>query len=110
MSTAARTRALEDEIVHLRRAITSHAVVDQAIGVVLATGHIEPAEAWDVLREISMHTNTKVRVVAEAIVGWARTGLLPTEIRTELEQQLCARQRFTAREAARTRERREPGP
>ncbi|MFJ4715535.1 hypothetical protein [Streptomyces sp. NPDC088785] len=44
------------------------------------------------------------------IVGWARTGLLPTEIRTELEQQLCARQRFTAREAARTRERREPGP
>lgn len=53
-------------------------------GVIVAVGRISPAEAWDVLRETSMCTNIKMRLVAEMIVTWARTGDLAAELRGEL--------------------------
>jgi hypothetical protein len=79
---------LEDENLQLKEAVTSHAVVDQAIGVVLAVGQLTPEEGWNVLRGISQNTNIKLRHVAELIVDWARTGSLPTDIRSQLEQEL----------------------
>ena len=79
---------LEDENLQLKRAVHSHATVDQAIGVVLAVGELTPDEGWDVLREISQRTNVKVRYVAELIVEWARTGELPGDIKSELEREL----------------------
>ncbi|MFF3418182.1 ANTAR domain-containing protein [Streptomyces sp. NPDC002698] len=33
----------------VQQAIHSHAVVDQAVGVVLAVGRLTPDQAWDVL-------------------------------------------------------------
>ncbi|MCQ4205584.1 ANTAR domain-containing protein [Streptomyces longispororuber] len=80
-----------DEISQLKHAVDSHASVDQAIGVVLAVGQLTPAEAWDVLRELSMRTNIKLRHVAELLVEWGKTGELTGEIRAELDRQLRMR-------------------
>ena len=80
---------LQGENAQLHEAMRSHAVVDQAIGVVLAIGHLTPEQGWDVLREISQRTNIKLRHVSELIIGWARTGKLCTDVRTELERQLA---------------------
>ncbi|WP_328630246.1 ANTAR domain-containing protein [Streptomyces sp. NBC_00356] len=82
---------LEEQVEQLKEAVTSHAVIDQAIGVVIAVGGIRPAEAWDVLREISMRTNTGLRLVARQLIAWPRTQELDPVIRAELERQLAQR-------------------
>ncbi|MFF8974156.1 ANTAR domain-containing protein [Streptomyces sp. NPDC014995] len=76
---------LQREVDQLKEAIASHAVVDQAIGVVVALGRMTPDEGWTVLREVSQHTNIKLRNVAEMILVWGRTGDIPEVIRVELE-------------------------
>ncbi|MFF3420420.1 ANTAR domain-containing protein [Streptomyces sp. NPDC002698] len=80
---------LQGENAQLHEAMRSHAVVDQAIGVVLAVGQLTPEQGWNVLREISQRTNIKLRHVSELIIEWARTGKLCTDVRTELERQLA---------------------
>ncbi|MFZ3598173.1 ANTAR domain-containing protein [Streptomyces sp. BH104] len=75
----------------MKKAVTSHAVVDQAIGVVIAVGGVTSAEAWDVLREVSMRTNTRLRLVAGQLISWPRTRELDPVIRAELERQLAQR-------------------
>ncbi|MER5399828.1 ANTAR domain-containing protein [Streptomyces sp. NPDC002599] len=80
---------LQDENAQLHEAMRSHAVVDQAIGVVLAVGKLTPEQGWDVLREVSQRTNVKLRHVSELITDWARTGKLCADVRTELERQLA---------------------
>ncbi|MEU3255405.1 ANTAR domain-containing protein [Streptomyces sp. NPDC006997] len=80
--------ALQEEIAQLRHAVVSHAVVDQAIGVVVAYGGVHPDHGWDVLREISQHTNTKLREVAEHLVQWPHCGWLPAGIRRCLDAAL----------------------
>jgi hypothetical protein len=83
-----RVASLEAEIAQLKEAIASHAVVDQAIGVVVALGRMSPDEGWLVLREVSQHTNVKLRNVADLILIWGRGGEMPEEIRAELEDLL----------------------
>jgi hypothetical protein len=83
-----RVFALQEEIGQLKEAVASHAVVDQAIGMVVALGRITPDEGWEVLKEVSQHTNTKLRYVAELILLWGRSGEIPPEIRVELEEAL----------------------
>ncbi|MFE6288252.1 ANTAR domain-containing protein [Streptomyces sp. NPDC057877] len=80
--------ALEKEIEQLRRAVVSHAVIDQAIGVVVAYGGVRPDSGWDILREISQHTNTKLREVAEHLVQWPSCEWLPPGIRRCLDAAL----------------------
>ncbi|MFF6996812.1 ANTAR domain-containing protein [Streptomyces sp. NPDC008313] len=79
---------LQEEIDQLKDAVTSHAVVDQAIGLVVALGRVTPDEGWTVLREVSQHTNVKLRDIAEMVLLWARTGELPSSVRTALEEAL----------------------
>ncbi|MEU8929265.1 ANTAR domain-containing protein [Streptomyces sp. NPDC048409] len=79
---------LQEEIDQLKEAVASHAVVDQAIGMVVALGRVSPDQGWEVLKEISQHTNIKLRSVAELILVWGRTGDMPAEIRAELEDAL----------------------
>ncbi|MEU8717277.1 ANTAR domain-containing protein [Streptomyces sp. NPDC048663] len=79
---------LQEEIDQLKEAVASHAVVDQAIGMVVALGRVTPDQGWQVLKEVSQHTNIKLRSVAELILVWGRTGDMPTEIRAELEDAL----------------------
>ncbi|MEU9663599.1 ANTAR domain-containing protein [Streptomyces chartreusis] len=79
---------LEEEVQQLKEAVVSHAVVDQAIGMMVAMGRITPDQGWAVLREVSQHTNIKLCHVAELILDWGRTGELPSQIRAELEDAL----------------------
>ena len=85
---AERIFQLEEEVVQLKEAVTSHAVVDQAIGMLVALGHVAPNQGWEVLREVSQHANIKLRNVAEMILIWGRHGDLPYDVRTVLEDTL----------------------
>jgi len=84
----ARILELQEEIGQLKEAVTSHAVVDQAIGMIVALGRVSPDQGWAILREVSQHTNIKLRNVAELIIIWGQKGDLPPEIRTTLEDAL----------------------
>ncbi|KOG31472.1 ANTAR domain-containing protein [Streptomyces resistomycificus] len=83
-----RVFALQEEIDQLKEAVASHAVVDQAIGMVVVLGRVTPDEGWQVLKEVSQHTNIKLRNVADMILLWGRAGEMPPEIRAELEDAL----------------------
>ncbi|MET9563713.1 ANTAR domain-containing protein [Streptomyces tauricus] len=85
---AERVEQLRNENAQLHEAVRSHAVVDQAIGVVVALGRLTPEQGWDVLREISQRTNVKLRHVAQLLVDWARTGEMDPDLHKELQQQL----------------------
>ncbi len=76
---------LKEQIEQLKTALGSHAVIDQAIGVVIAYGGVQPAQGWAVLREMSQHTNIKLREVAEFVVQWPQNKWLPPEIRSALD-------------------------
>ncbi|MBU6536355.1 ANTAR domain-containing protein [Streptomyces sp. NPDC057245] len=82
---------LQEQVRQLKEAVVSHAVVDQAIGVVVVLGGVSPDEGWIVLKEVSQHTNTKLRNVAETILVWGRTGVMAPEIRAALEDTLDRR-------------------
>ncbi|MET9461686.1 ANTAR domain-containing protein [Streptomyces canus] len=75
---------LQEEIAQLRQALVSHAVVDQAIGVVLALSGLRPDQGWEVLKTVSQRTNTKLRDVAQHVVRWPDLGSLPAEIQPAL--------------------------
>ncbi|MFE1252052.1 ANTAR domain-containing protein [Streptomyces sp. NPDC058735] len=83
-----RILALQEEVHQLKAAVVSHAVVDQAIGMVMALGRLSPDQGWAVLKEVSQHTNIKLRSVAELILVWGRTGIMPEQIRAALEDAL----------------------
>jgi AmiR/NasT family two-component response regulator len=76
---------LGEENEQLRQAVESHAVVDQAIGVLAAVCRVPPAEGWQVLREVSQHLNIKVRSIAQDIVDWALGRPLAQPVRRELD-------------------------
>lgn len=79
---------LQEEVEQLKEAVSAHAVVDQAIGMMVALGRVTPDEGWIVLKDVSQHTNIKLRNVAELILIWGRNGEMPPEIRAELEEAL----------------------
>jgi hypothetical protein len=79
---------LQEEIDQLKEAVASHAVVDQAIGMVVALGRVTPDQGWEVLKDVSQHTNIKLRNIAELILLWGRAGEMPPEIGAELEEAL----------------------
>ncbi|MEU8588847.1 ANTAR domain-containing protein [Streptomyces sp. NPDC048664] len=85
---ASRILQLEEEVGQLKEAVASHAVVDQAIGMLVALGHVTPDQGWEVLREVSQHANIKLRNVAEMILVWGRGGSLPEDLRALLEDTL----------------------
>jgi hypothetical protein len=84
----ARLLELQDEVNQLKEAVASHAVVDQAIGMTVALGRLSPDQGWAVLKDVSQHTNIKLRNVAELILIWGRSGEIPEEIRAALEDAL----------------------
>jgi ANTAR domain/GAF domain len=57
---------------NLRRAIESRAVIDQAIGMLMATRGLDAETAFRMLARESQNTNTKLRDVAARIVNAAR--------------------------------------
>ncbi|MEU9187250.1 ANTAR domain-containing protein [Streptomyces sp. NPDC048484] len=85
---APRIVELQEEIGQLKEAVTSHAVVDQAIGMMVALGRVTPDQGWSVLREVSQHTNIKLRNIAELIIVWGQNGDLPHDVLAALEDAL----------------------
>ncbi|MFG2932906.1 ANTAR domain-containing protein [Streptomyces achromogenes] len=90
---------LLEENRHLRRAVTSHAVIDQAIGAVVVLGQIAPEEAWRALRDVSQRTNVKLRTVAEHVLGYVQGGTLPEPERLELAKAIVRYRRCGGRPA-----------
>lgn len=76
--------ALQRELGQLRRAMASYAVVDQAIGVLIAVTGLRSDECWTVLRHTSQNTNIKLREIAQHVLRWVHSGRLPEEIRPKL--------------------------
>lgn len=81
---AGKIEELQEEIAQLRQALVSHAVVDQAIGVLVALSGLRPEQGWEVLKAVSQRTNTKLRDIARHVVRWPEAGTLPPEIRPAL--------------------------
>lgn len=92
---------LHAENEQLRQALDSRACIDQAIGVLVALGRIGPADGWTVLREVSQHTNTKLRTVAEQVLAFAQHGRLDEPLHGELDAALRRRSTSTARPSGR---------
>ena len=68
---AART---SDELAHLRIAMKSRAVIEQAKGILMERHKVTDDQAFRLLTRSSQHSNLKLREVAEQLV---RTGALP---------------------------------
>lgn len=58
---------------HLRIALSSRSVIDQAIGIVMAQRRCDPATAFAMLRAISQRRNVKLRIVAAELVDATRS-------------------------------------
>ncbi|MFI2764104.1 ANTAR domain-containing protein [Streptomyces echinatus] len=82
--TADQLTALQEEVGQLRQALISHALIDQAIGVVITVGRLSPDQGWDALKHMSQHTNVKLREVARCLVEWPARGRIPEAIRRAL--------------------------
>ncbi|MFJ9426458.1 ANTAR domain-containing protein [Streptomyces sp. NPDC101249] len=79
----------------LGQAVTSHAVVDQAIGAVVVLGQVPPEEAWRALRDVSQRTNIKLRTIAEHVLAFAQGTDLPEPVRAELQLAITRYSRTT---------------
>jgi hypothetical protein len=65
---------LRAEVTDLRRAMESHPVIDRARGMLMALGPCTADEAWEVLVEVSQHTNIKLRQVAAELAATPEGG------------------------------------
>ncbi|MFJ5973306.1 ANTAR domain-containing protein [Streptomyces sp. NPDC093060] len=83
-----RIAELQAEVDQLKEAVASHAVIDQAIGMMVALGRVTPDQGWEVLKDVSQHTNIKLRNIAELILIWGRRGDIPPAIRAALDDAL----------------------
>ncbi|MFJ8948368.1 ANTAR domain-containing protein [Streptomyces sp. NPDC102395] len=82
---------LREENEQLHRAVGSHAVVDQAIGVLVMMAGVSPEGGFTVLREVSQRTNTKLSSIAEQIIKHAQGAGLPETVLSELHAALARR-------------------
>lgn len=57
---------------HLQAALTSRAMIDQAIGVTMALHRCGPAEGFEQLRRTSQDRNVKLRLIAAEVVAAAQ--------------------------------------
>ncbi|MGY4642323.1 ANTAR domain-containing protein [Cellulomonas sp. URHB0016] len=84
-----RTAALDTTVAervnaHLSAALESHAVIDQAKGVLMLTYGVDGDAAFAMLRSSSQERNVRLRALAERVVHAARHGLDP-QVRERLD-------------------------
>jgi GAF domain-containing protein len=60
---------LSDQAHHMRLAMDSRAVIEQAKGVLMAQRHVDSDQAFEILREASQRYNRKLRDIAVGIVA-----------------------------------------
>lgn len=63
-----------NEAEQIREAMASRATIEQAKGIIIASRHCTPDEAFDILRQTSSRANRKLRVIAQELVDNA-TGM-----------------------------------
>jgi len=68
LTLALRMASCADQNDQLRSSIVSRAVIDQALGVIMATEHCPQDKAFAMLRSVSQNTNVKLRDLAATIV------------------------------------------
>lgn len=68
LTLSMRMASCADQNNQLRSSIISRAVIDQALGVIMATERVPQDKAFALLRNISQHTNVKIRDLAATIV------------------------------------------
>jgi GAF domain-containing protein len=68
LTLALRIASCEDLNDQLRSSIVSRAIIDQALGVIMATERCPQEKAFALLRTVSQNTNVKVRDLAATIV------------------------------------------
>lgn len=68
LTLALRMASCTDLNDQLRSSIVSRAVIDQALGVIMATERVPQDEAFALLRSVSQNTNVKLRDLAATIV------------------------------------------
>jgi GAF domain-containing protein len=60
---------LSEQARHMRLAMESRAVIEQAKGVLMAQRHVDAAQAFEILREASQRYNRKLRDIASGVVA-----------------------------------------
>ncbi|MEU3251463.1 ANTAR domain-containing protein [Streptomyces sp. NPDC006997] len=91
LERAEQLHSLREEIEQLRFAIASRPVIDQARGILMATHGCSSDQAWEVLREASQLSNTKLRAVAASVTASTEHPdgpPLPAELREALRTAL----------------------
>ena len=68
LTLALRMASCTDRNDQLRSTIVSCAIIDQALGVIMATEHVPHDKAFAMLRTVSQNTNVKLRDLAASIV------------------------------------------
>ncbi|WP_078624068.1 ANTAR domain-containing response regulator [Streptomyces monomycini] len=76
---------LRAENAQLRQALDSRPVIDQARGILMAHASCTAEQAWDILRQTSQRTNTKVYEVAGEVVASATGAVAPGPVRAQLQ-------------------------
>ncbi|MFD5518815.1 ANTAR domain-containing protein [Streptomyces sp. NPDC127066] len=84
---------LEEENAQLQQAVGSHAVVDQALGVLIAVYRLPPEEGWRVLVKVSQHLNVKLHAIADEVIAWALGRPVSGTVMDRLDAQVHRRSR-----------------
>ena len=74
VALAVETQLREHDVHHLRVALETNRIISTAVGILMARHHLDADEGFALLRQVSMHTNTKLRDVAVEV---QLTGALP---------------------------------
>jgi PAS domain S-box-containing protein len=61
-------RDLAERDVHFDRAVESHRLIGQAVGILIERHRVTPAQAFELLRHASTHRNIKLRHIAETVI------------------------------------------
>ena len=64
----------QEHVDELQAALTSSRTIGTALGILMTSRNLTQEEALVVLKETSQRTNTKLRVLAQTLVGDASTG------------------------------------
>ncbi|HTK67282.1 MAG TPA: GAF and ANTAR domain-containing protein [Pseudonocardia sp.] len=68
VALAARFVEYEERTRHLQTALSSRSAIDHAVGILMGRHRISPSAAFELLRQASQHTNTKLRDVAARLI------------------------------------------
>ncbi|MFD0305279.1 ANTAR domain-containing protein [Streptomyces sp. NPDC127119] len=68
----------------LRAAVQRRPVIDMARGMLMARWSCSEDDAWELLVNVSQHSNTKLHDIAEAVLASAHGGPLPVPLQEHL--------------------------